>query len=50
VINVKKYKQNHDDVVTCSINVEIEMDVHSDVKQAVKWQVFRNVTEYNTNK
>jgi len=27
-----------------------EINVHSDVKQVVKWQVFRHVTEYNTNK
>jgi len=32
------------------IPCEIELDVHSDVKQIVKWQVFRHVTEYNTNR
>jgi len=48
VININKYKQNCDDV-TCNIKVETETDVHSDVKQAVKWQVLRHVTEYNTN-
>ena len=44
VINIDKYKQNCDDV-TCNIKVETEIDVHSDVKQIVKWQVFRHVTE-----
>ena len=27
-----------------------EIDVHSIVKQAAMWQVFRHVTEYNMNK
>jgi len=49
VVNIHKYKQNRDNV-TCNIHVETERDVHTDVKQAVKWQVFRHVTEYNTNK
>jgi len=49
VINIYQYKQNRDDV-TCSINTKTEIDVHSDVKQAVKWLVFRHVTECNTNK
>jgi len=40
VINIKRYKQNRDDV-TCNLKVETEIDVHGDVKQAVKWQVFR---------
>jgi len=31
------------------MKVETETDDHSDVKQAVKWQVFRHMTEYNTN-
>ena len=44
MISIIKYKQNRDDV-TCSINIETEIDDHSDVKQAVKWQVFRHVTE-----
>ena len=44
MINIDKYKQNCDDV-TCNIKVETEIDVHSDVKQIVKWQVFRHVTE-----
>jgi len=49
VININKYKQNRDNI-TCNIKVEIEIHVHRDVKQAVKCQVFRHVTEYNTNK
>ena len=49
MININKYKQNRDDA-TCSINIETEIGVHSGVKQAVKWQIFRHVTEYNTNK
>ena len=49
VIKIDKCKQNRDDV-TCNIKVEIGIHVHSDVKQAVKWQVFRYLTEYNTNK
>jgi len=48
-MNIKKYKQNRDDV-TCSINVETQIDVHSDVKQVVKWQVFRYMTECNMDK
>ena len=48
VMNINKYQQTRDDV-TCNIEVETEIDVHSDVKQAVKWQVVRHVTEYNTN-
>ena len=48
VININKYKQNRDDV-TCNIKVETEIDIYSDVKQAVKWQVFGHVTNYNTN-
>jgi len=43
-----KYKQNRNDVM-CSFKKETEIDVHIDVKQAVKWQVLRHVTEYNTN-
>jgi len=31
VININKYKQNHDDVI-CNIEVETEIDVHSDVR------------------
>jgi len=42
VININKYKQNHDDVM-CSIYMKREIDVHSDVKQVVKWQVFRHL-------
>jgi len=42
-----KYKQNRDNI-TCSIDIIIEIDVHSYVKQASKWQVFRHVTECNT--
>jgi len=49
MINIKRYKQNCDNV-TCNIKVETEIDFHSDTKQAVKWQVLRHVTEYNTNK
>ena len=49
MMNINKYKPNCDDV-TCNIKVETEIDVHSDVKQAVKWHVLRHVTEYNTNK
>jgi len=30
--------------------METEIEVHGDVKQAVKWQAFRHVTEHNTNK
>jgi len=44
VIKIYKYKENHDDV-NCNIKVETEIDVYSDVKQAVKWQVFRHMTE-----
>ena len=32
------------------IKIEIEIDVHSDVKQALMRKVFRHVTEYDTNK
>ena len=35
--------------VTCSINNK-KIDVHCDVKQVVKWKMFRHVTECNTNK
>jgi len=49
VTNIYKYKQNRDDIMY-NIEVENELDVHSDVKQAAKWQVFRHVTEYNTDK
>ena len=49
VINIHKYKQNRDDV-TYNFEIETEIDVHSDINQAVRWQVFRHVTEYNTNK
>ena len=49
LIHINKYKQNHDDV-TCNIQVETQIDVYGDAKQAAKWQVFRHVTEYNTNK
>jgi len=48
-MNIKKYKQNRDNV-TCNIKVEIEMDFYRNVKQAVKKQVFRHVTEYNAKK
>jgi len=34
-MNINKFKQTRDDV-TCKIKVEIETDVHGDVKQAVK--------------
>jgi len=34
-MNINKYKQNRDDV-TCSIKEETKIEVHSDVKQAVK--------------
>ena len=40
VININKSKQNRDDV-TCNIKSEKEKDVHGDVKQAVKWQVWK---------
>ena len=36
MITVNKYKQNRDDV-TCSINIQTDIDVNSDVKQAMKW-------------
>jgi len=49
VININKYKETRDDV-TCNIKTETEIDLHSDAKQVVKWQVFRHGTEYNTNK
>ena len=35
MININEYKQNRDDV-TCHVKVEIEIDVHSDVKQIVE--------------
>jgi len=35
MININKYKQSRDDVTNNS-KVEIEIDVHSDVKPAVK--------------
>jgi len=35
VTKINKYKQNRDDI-TCNIKVEIGIDVHSDVKLAVK--------------
>jgi len=50
VIDINKYKQNHDNAVTCSIKIETEIDIHIDVKQVVQWQVFGHVTKYNTNK
>jgi len=34
-ININKQKPNRDDV-TCNTKVEIEVDIHSNVKQAVK--------------
>jgi len=50
VININKYKQNCVDAKPeCNIKVETELDIHSNVKQAVKWR-FRHVTDYNTNK
>jgi len=49
VININKYKQNCD-FVACHVKVETDINVHSDKKQAVKWRVFRHVTEYNTKK
>jgi len=38
VVNIKKYKQNRDEVA-CNTKVEIKPDVHNDVKQGAKWQV-----------
>jgi len=35
VISIDKYQQNRDDV-TCNLEVELEIDAHSDVKQAAK--------------
>ena len=49
VININKYNHNRDDV-TCNIKIDTQIDVHSDVKQAVKWQLFRHLTEYDMNK
>jgi len=49
MININKYEQNRDEA-KCNIVVEMETHVHSNVKQAVKLQVFRHVTEYNTDK
>jgi len=46
---MNNYKQSRKDVM-CNMKVEIEIDVHSVIEQAVKWQVFRRMTEYNTNK
>ena len=48
VMNINKCKQNCDDV-TCNIKIETEIFVYVDVKQAVKWQAFWHVIEYNTN-
>jgi len=48
VININKYKQNSHDF-TCNTKVETEIDVHSNIKQAVKLQVFRHATADNTN-
>jgi len=48
-MNINKYKQNRDKV-TGNMKVELEIDVHSDVQRAVKWQVLRHVTEYHSNK
>jgi len=48
-MGITKYKQDRVDVA-CSINIKTEMDVCSDVQQAVKWQVSRHVTKCNTNK
>jgi len=48
-----EYLANISKPVTMSCEVstyKTEIDVHSDVKQAAKWQVFRHVTECNTNK
>jgi len=35
VINIKEYKQNGDNI-TCNIKIEMQIDVHIDVKQARK--------------
>jgi len=37
VVNINNYQQTRDDA-TCNIKVETEIDVHSDVKQAVKFE------------
>jgi len=51
VININKYKQSRDNV-TCNIKAETETDVHNDLQQEVKWQVFMRVNtiqiEWNT--
>ena len=44
-MNINQYKQHRDDD-----KIETEINVHSEIKQAVKWQVCRHVIEYNTNK
>ena len=49
VIDTSKNKQIRDNI-KFNMKVEIEIDVYSNVKQAEKWQVFRHVTERNTNK
>jgi len=36
--------------VSCNIDIETEIDVYCNVKQAVKWHVLRYVIECNTNK
>jgi len=45
---MNKYKQNRDNI-TCNMNVETKTNVYIEMKQAVKWQFFRHVTEYNTS-
>jgi len=49
LINIYNYMHNCQDDTYHDIKVEIEIDVHSVVKNAVK-NKFVDVTEYNTNK
>ena len=44
-VNICKYKQARNDVI-CNIKVKMEINVHSDIRQKVNWQVFRHVTKY----
>ena len=48
-IKIKVININARDDVMCNINIEIEIqiDVLSDVKPAAKWQVLTHLTEYN---
>jgi len=48
VMKISKYEQNRDDI-TCKNKVEIEINVHSDVKQAGKRQFLMHMIKCNTN-